>query len=93
MDAVGVEDVEIPWFVVEESLNGSFMLVAEYVKEPGTRVRIMPWKSYEGPGFCNCHQIKLWVDGSVEEECGMTPRETEFAHDAKKLAKEVMESV
>lgn len=81
------------WYEVEEYVGSGMKLVAEYVKEPGTRVRIMPWKSYVGAGFPDCHQVKLWVDGEYQGVRGCTPSVAESKSQAKEIAKEMMESV
>lgn len=87
------ENLELPegWTAKEYQLTGHRKIYAVFENQGLRReVQIVPYNSYDLPGFTNCHRITLTKDDSIEVVAeGL---EVEHADEAEKRALEVMES-
>lgn len=79
------------WDVERWEKTGHEKLIAKFrCSRTGWELNILPMKTYQIPGFTNCHRITLTKDDSVEVVAeGL---EVEHADEAEKVAIDVMKA-
>lgn len=87
-------DIDVPpnWVVERYEKTGHGKLVASFrCSHTGWELHVVPYKSYQLPGFTNCHRITLTKEDSIEVVAeGL---EVEHANEAEEVAKEAMNSI